>query len=220
MKAYYLISCFGLLATLTVSCVQGDSQGEAQKFKEKQSGDSTLNKSEAQYGSLSEDLQDDGALFKSCEKASNRRFAADLVRISDETTRMPQFEDLRPLGKICMQQLNMSSRYLEGFPGNPDLVEYFGLSFSFQLQIKNGGEYAFELNSDDGSLLTIDGSPVIDNDGLHLAQAKTTSIVLSPGTHTVKLKYFQAVGEAALELKWKAPGDQEFDYIPLEFIRR
>lgn len=54
--------------------------------------------------------------------------------------------------------------------------------------------YSFELNSDDASLLYIDGAKVIDNDNNHGATTVTGMKYLRKGVHTFRLDYAQAGG--------------------------
>ncbi|GGI08100.1 hypothetical protein GCM10011354_27410 [Egicoccus halophilus] len=82
------------------------------------------------------------------------------------------------------------------------------------LEVPETGSYDFRLVSDDGSRLSIDGTEVIDHDGLHGATPKDGSIELTAGTHAVEIDYFQAGGGAALALLWRAPGQDTFEVVP------
>ena len=46
-------------------------------------------------------------------------------------------------------------------------------------------------SSDDGSQLYIDGSLVVDNDGIHPTRSRQGRIRLGTGIHTVEIHYFQ-----------------------------
>lgn len=70
----------------------------------------------------------------------------------------------------------------------------FGANITGLLQIPSDGTYAFTLNSDDGSLLYIDGVEVVDNGGPHSPTAVTGSAPLTAGTHTFAVKFFEAFG--------------------------
>lgn len=54
--------------------------------------------------------------------------------------------------------------------------------------------YSFELTSDDGSLLYIDGAKVIDNDNNHGAITVSGMKYLRRGVHTIRLDYAQSGG--------------------------
>ena len=84
--------------------------------------------------------------------------------------------------------------------------EYYGLIFSGYLSIPRTGIYTFQLRSNDGSLLTIDGENLIDNDGVHESIQKTGQIALEAGFHPFVLLYFQGGGDAVLDLTCEGPG--------------
>ena len=56
---------------------------------------------------------------------------------------------------------------------------------------RDPGEYRFSLLSDDGAKLRIDDKLVIDNDGIHGADAISAAATLSRGTHRIEVAYFQ-----------------------------
>jgi hypothetical protein len=65
--------------------------------------------------------------------------------------------------------------------------------------------YVFTLNSDDGSKLIIDGLTVVNNDGLHSAEAVSGDVIIDSGIHAVELQYFQGPGSAVLQLMSNQP---------------
>jgi len=73
----------------------------------------------------------------------------------------------------------------------PTVFENFAIRFRAELKIDTPGIYTFELNSDDGSQLYINGKLVIDNDGIHATVSKQGSIKLDMGIHPVEIHYFQ-----------------------------
>ena len=90
----------------------------------------------------------------------------------------------------------------------------YGFTYSGYLNAAADGLYAFTLRSGDGSVLVIDGTTVIDFDGLHdSTQFKSGAIALAAGKHTMELKYFRATsrtGDAgyndAIGLTYEGPG--------------
>ncbi len=84
--------------------------------------------------------------------------------------------------------------------------DHFALRFSGHLQIPETGEYQFWLTSDDGSRLIVDGTGVIECNGIHSAETKTQRIALSAGPHPLELQYFEAAGEELLTLEISGPG--------------
>ncbi len=85
-------------------------------------------------------------------------------------------------------------------------AENTGLRFKGFITVPKGDVYSFALSSDDGSRLIIDGTVVVDNDGLHAETTRTGAVNLAAGAHTVMLLYFQAAGGSALLLETSSPG--------------
>ena len=77
------------------------------------------------------------------------------------------------------------------------------LIFEGYLNVPADGLYSFALNSDDGSMLWIDGNVAVNNDGLHGPEEKVGHVPLAKGHHKVKLAWFNATGGAALDLRWR-----------------
>ena len=62
------------------------------------------------------------------------------------------------------------------------------------------GIYTFNLLSDDGSTLKINGELVVDNDGPHSPREVTGQKALAKGLHPIEVKYFDHNG-GMLQLK-------------------
>ena len=104
-------------------------------------------------------------------------------------------------------------------PGNQvqlkldDYKNEFGVVFRGTLDAPKAGEYQFQLASDDGAALFIDGAKVINNDKIHPASTiKEGKVKLKPGSHEFRLEYFQAGGGADIYVAWKGP---DFSLTPL-----
>lgn len=91
--------------------------------------------------------------------------------------------------------------------------DYFAAEGSGFLRITKPGTYAFRLESDDGSTLSVDGKQIISNDGNHGIIAVDGTIELAAGDHPFVLKYFENIGEASLKFLWRGPGDQAFRLV-------
>ena len=64
------------------------------------------------------------------------------------------------------------------------------------------GSHRFELESDDGSRLDLDGIIVVDNWGEHEARTVSRTLPLDAGAHRIRIEYQQVAGEAVLEVRW------------------
>ena len=87
-----------------------------------------------------------------------------------------------------------------------DYKNEFGLVFTGKLDAPKDGEYFFQLASDDGGRILIDGKRVAEHDGIHpaspIVEGKTK---LKKGAHEFRLEYFQAAGQAELFAAWRGP---------------
>ncbi len=118
--------------------------------------------------------------------------------------RMPDLERLTPIYTFLTSDLNVPTRnYTQGFP-TPEMqavVENFAIRFRAELRVDVPGMYTFELYSDDGSQLYINGKLVVDNDGIHATIGRRGSIRLGTGMHPVEIHYFQGPRHA-IALQW------------------
>ena len=119
-------------------------------------------------------------------------------------SRMPDFDSLVPVYTFVTANLDVPVRnYTQGFPTPKmqSVIENFAIRFRAKLEINTPGMYVFELYSDDGSQLYIDGALVVDNDGVHPAISRRGRIKLGTGIHPVEIHYFQGPREA-IALRW------------------
>lgn len=100
----------------------------------------------------------------------------------------------------------------------PAVGERVLLSFRGFVDAPADDLYRFELTSDDGSKLWIDGKVVVDNDGLHGPVTKDGTIALGKGLHAIHVAWFNRTGDVALGLKWATPG-QPFAPLPADRLR-
>lgn len=141
--------------------------------------------------------------------------------IPENTTFLPDFDKLKPLGYLYTNQLNIPTRqFSAGFPGISGRAEWFAIDYRGRFWIRTPGKYTFALTSDDGSRLYIDDQLLIDNDGVHAAQTATGSVTLGPRLHSIRITYFQGPKfELALKLAVSPPKGKwrvfsMLDYVP------
>lgn len=91
-----------------------------------------------------------------------------------------------------------------------DSTDNFVMRWSGFITLTTAGEYMFQTESDDGSVLFIDHQMVVDNDGLHGTTAAQGSVTLSEGRHSITIGFFENNGGAAMMVSWTpVPGTGE-----------
>ncbi len=76
----------------------------------------------------------------------------------------------------------------------------FSARWDGYLHVDRSGPHVFQLVSDDGSWLEIDGKVVIDNGGRHSPILKQETVHLREGLHVIGLTHFQGAGGWRLDL--------------------
>ncbi|WP_394850214.1 PA14 domain-containing protein [Pendulispora brunnea] len=119
------------------------------------------------------------------------------------TSRLPSLQNMRPIGVIYARSLDVPERnFRDGFPGIDNTRnEWFAIRYEGTFNVSRTANYSFRLRSDDGSLLYIDDTIRLNNDGLHSAGGGAVNVPLNAGTHRIRVDYFQGgAGNAALQL--------------------
>ncbi|MBQ9195143.1 MAG: hypothetical protein IJ152_05785 [Bacteroidales bacterium] len=106
----------------------------------------------------------------------------------------------------------MSEPSIENAPDE----DHFGYIFSGYIDIPEDGIWSFSLTSDDGAILEVDGTLVVDNDGSHSAITTFGRIPLLKGLHAYKILYLEDYEGQALAWGWKAENEDNFSRIPLD----
>ncbi|MFE6527355.1 family 16 glycoside hydrolase [Streptomyces rochei] len=136
------------------------------------------------------------------------------------------FDVQTPLSKICTLKPGQTPNHdklmptvdwstTEDFGG---IADNFVSEATGYLVAPRDGTYAFRLTSDDGSRLTLDGTTVIDHDGLHGAEPKDGALDLTTGSHPLRIEHFDRGGGQQLTLSWRPPGESEFTVVPREAL--
>jgi hypothetical protein len=90
----------------------------------------------------------------------------------------------------------------------------FAVRVSGFIEIPQDGNWTFSIGSDAGSRLLIDGSQLIDHDGVHGYSTRTGSLALTAGRHPIEILYFDTAANNALTLAWQGPGVPALATIP------
>jgi len=113
--------------------------------------------------------------------------------------KLPKFSALKPSGQGALV-----SGLLDLRPAG--LEEHFGMVFEGRLKAPRAGDYQFQVASDDGSRLIIDGKTVVEHDGLHGASTKKGAMQLAAGVHALRVEYFAYGKPNSLQAFWSGPG--------------
>lgn len=84
-----------------------------------------------------------------------------------------------------------------------------GMVWKGYISAEKTGGYRFWMESDDGSLLSIDGELIIDNDGDHGPLEKSGIAYLQKGWHSIRMVYFNSGGGATLKLRYAPLGEDK-----------
>jgi CubicO group peptidase (beta-lactamase class C family) len=89
------------------------------------------------------------------------------------------------------------------------------------LQSMEGGTYGFRLSSDDGAMLWVDGTLVIDNDGTHFLRSRTGTADISADTRAWLTIYWYNVADVgSLYVEWQRPGHSAFEAVPVDHLHQ
>jgi len=121
-------------------------------------------------------------------------------------TSLPDFSTLTPVYRGAVNYPDQTPRRVR---------TNYGFTYNGYLTVPATGMYAFTLYSGDGAGLTIDGTTVIDFDGLHdWTQFMGGGMALAAGQHTFRVQYFKGAANPVnptayndgMGLFWQGPG--------------
>ena len=95
--------------------------------------------------------------------------------------------------------------------------QYFAFQFEGYLKVPDDGLYTLYLAANDGAKLSIDGSVLINNDGLHPLTEIYKQVSLKAGFHPVSVGYFQEGGTHGFKVSWHGPGFEKQE-IPADVL--
>jgi hypothetical protein len=104
-------------------------------------------------------------------------------------------------------------------PTPPVAADKYSVRWTGKLRAPRTGEYTFYTVSNDGVRLWLNGQLLIDNWTAHSQAEDKGTISLRAGkNYDLKLEYFQAGGNAMLQLSWKPPGLPRSIVTPDRFL--
>lgn len=117
-------------------------------------------------------------------------------------SRLPKFDELESFAAADLSNGLIDIRVAN----SPD---YFGALFQGVLRAPADGEYEFQMASDDGARISIDGKPVVEHDGLHGASLRKGKSKLKAGDHQIRVEYFAYGAPNSFTASWSGPGFRE-----------
>ncbi|MBY0527950.1 MAG: hypothetical protein K2R98_31420 [Gemmataceae bacterium] len=121
-------------------------------------------------------------------------------------SKVPDFDKIKPVATGTGGAFNL---------GDAKRGNSYAMKFDGFFKVEREGKYRFNLNSDDGSKLLVDGKVVVDNDGVHPPKAVAGTVELTKGVHKVSVQFFQAGGGAELSVQVDGPGVGSQDFAGL-----
>ncbi|MCA9688073.1 MAG: PA14 domain-containing protein [Nannocystaceae bacterium] len=139
--------------------------------------------------------------------ASPNGLQAEVFALDAGTSALPDFAELTASNTLIVNDLNVEAR--GAFPGVSQAGEVIGMRFTGSLNVTEDGEYRLCLNSSAGSRLSLDDTPVVDNDGDHGATEVCEAVFMAPGEYGLQIDYFYKANDSVvLQFKWaRAGGD-------------
>ncbi len=130
---------------------------------------------------------------------------ADYYILSSAPSRLSDINfDAPPSATGVVSDINFPSTNGPGWPGGPN--DDFAVRFTGKVTVPTSGTWHFRTNSDDGSALWINGTLVVNNDGLHGMQTVQGNISLTAGSHDIEVRGFERGGGYGLIVLWHGPG--------------
>ncbi len=108
-------------------------------------------------------------------------------------TKCPDFDKLTPIASGTIARLK-----LDEIPQLP--ADDYALLLEGYIEVPRTDVWAVVIGSDDGSRAYVDGALIAANDGPHPLQWSSGRVRLEKGLHPVRIEYFEATGEADLQV--------------------
>lgn len=110
-------------------------------------------------------------------------------------TLLPDFDALTPVAAGKANNFDIALRQQD---------DSFAFRFTGYIDIPSNGDYAFYLNSDDGSKLYVNGELVVNNDGTHGVQEAVGYRYLLKGVQEMTVTYFDKDGDNELSVSYSS----------------
>jgi len=119
-----------------------------------------------------------------------------------------------PIEQQIVHDISFEAQHWRDKPvGAPYSIEWYG-----QVRISEAGTYTFRTRSDDSSWLFVDDGLVVENRYRNFPRTRKGTVYLSPGLHSLRVRYVDRGGRAVLRVDWAGPGESDRRPIPGELL--
>ena len=129
---------------------------------------------------------------------------ANWYAIPEGTTALPDYDTMLRYGAAVLPNIAIAST--DGMFSTSGRANFIGARFEAWLDIPQSGLWSISTESDEGSRIEIDGTLIVDNDGLHGMVERTGLIGLERGRHRLVVDFFENEGGAGEIVRWEGPG--------------
>lgn len=138
------------------------------------------------------------------------RFAQNAVTIKD-------LDQARSITSTGVRQVDVLDLSRDGALAHPVLGalgprEHFFVDLDVKIVATRTARYRFDVRSDDGFALEIDGRRICAHTGDRALTTQVCGVLLTAGAHALALRYFQGVGPAGLAVRW-AVGEEPWRWL-------
>ena len=114
--------------------------------------------------------------------------------------RVPDFSKLQPTTIKVANTLNLEQAGQRN--------QFFGVVYKGTIDLPESGTYRFSTISDDGSILLINGEPVVVDAVKHKARETFGEITLEAGQHTIEVQYYQHRKAMVMDVFYESPSGE------------
>jgi len=111
-------------------------------------------------------------------------------------SKVPDFSTLKNVKKTVVKTYDIN---------HASTKDLFTLGYFGWIKIPKDGIYCFSTASDDGSIMTLAGGIIIDNDGLHSYNEEKIKIALKAGYYPIHIGYIERGGGERLDVFMQGP---------------
>ncbi|HYG76366.1 MAG TPA: PA14 domain-containing protein [Planctomycetota bacterium] len=122
-----------------------------------------------------------------------------------QLSRMPNFAQLTPLAEDTVRTLSFPES--DGPFATSGRNEDLAALFEGFIDVPETGVWRFFCRSDDGAILKIGNTAVVNNDGVHAMEEMSGDIGLRAGRHPIRVEYFQGQKRSGLQVEYEGPGN-------------